>query len=76
MEEVVSLLRDILSELRELNGKIEDLTDMGRYGLSDICSNITDASNEIYEKIDSLQGGLYDVNDIYRKVDEINDHLD
>lgn len=77
MEEVVGLLRDILSELQELNGKIDDLKGWGTYNnISDICSKITDASDEICGKIDSLQGGIYDINDIYRKVDEINDHLD
>ena len=49
MDEVVGLLTDILDELREINGKLDDIRG----------STICDGSLE----------------DIYDKLDEINDHI-
>lgn len=96
MEEIISLLTNILSELEEMNDKIDSLTSCGVYGISDLYTQISDATSEISdvkseisdvksevsdvksevcESLDSLKGGIYDMNDIHRRLEEIRDNI-
>ena len=68
MNDVIDLLRDILSELKDLNAKIDRL--------EDIDSAISEASTDICREIDSLRGGTYDLSDIYSKIDDIADRME
>lgn len=63
MDEMISVLQDILLELREINGKLDDIKGYGSdNSLSDICS-----------KLDDIKGyGLYNsLTDVCEKLDNV-----
>ena len=63
MNEIVSVLQDILWELKEINGKLDDIQGYGLDNtLSDVCS-----------KLDSIKGnGIYnDLTGVCQKLDSL-----
>ena len=67
MDEMISLLEAILSELQEMNSKLDDIKGDNPYNsISDVC-----------EKLDELKGdGLYDnISDICNKLDDVRDQI-
>jgi len=55
MDEMVSLLKEILNQLEMMNEKLEKLTYNGTTDLDDICKTIDSASREIVSSISMLE---------------------
>lgn len=76
-EEVVSLLSEILNELRDVNSKIDDVKGIGVYSsLSNVCDKIDELGNKIDNLetvIDGIKGtGLYDsLSDVCDKIESL-----
>lgn len=64
MEELISVMQDILAELKEINSKLDDIKGYGSdYSISDLASKLDDIKgigifnslSDVYNKIDSLE---------------------
>jgi hypothetical protein len=40
MDELISVMQDILSELREMNSKLDAISGFGVYSISDVCNEL------------------------------------
>ena len=63
MEELVSVLNDILIELRDMNDKLDKIKGSGLYDLQDIYSKLdeiqgTGSLSDIGDEIEKVRGGL------------------
>jgi len=64
MDELVSVMKDILAELQEMNSKLDDIKGVGVYNsLADVCDKLDDIKgigafnsiSDVCDKIDSLE---------------------
>ena len=67
MDEMISVLQDILLELREINGKLDDIKGYSSdNSLSDVCSKLDDITGDslynnltdVCEKLDSVESAI------------------
>lgn len=70
MDEIVSLLESILSELTELNSKIDDIKGFGlNTSIQDICDKLDDVQSSVQE---ITANGVYTLQDVSNKLDTID----
>jgi hypothetical protein len=65
VDALVDVMREILSELQEINAKLDNITAGGVYTIQDVCSSIDDISSSISST------DIYSIDDVCSKLDSI-----
>ncbi len=69
MDELISVMQELLDEIRTMNYKLDDMRGSGLCSIDDLCSKL----DEVSSGISALRGtGLYDsISDICDKLDAV-----
>jgi hypothetical protein len=83
MDEMVQVLNEILSELQDMNRKLDDIRGCGFCSLDDIGDKLDAISTgvswteNVVDHLDSMScSGLYGINDICDKLDSVENAIE